>query len=182
MPFQQLLFGFSGRINRNGFWMGIAISSFLILTIIAILVVFEMHRSPPAFLDDPPMPDPRYQPPEFFVISTLVFFPLLAISVKRLHDRSKSFWWSVPMIVAPVLMLFFALPPWHRPENWSWEDPWAGLTWSPPGLWIGLIVVALGLLAWWVVELGMRPGTPGANRYGPAEYPAIGSAKKAAVK
>lgn len=118
--------------------------------------------------------------PHYFAIWLVLFFPFLAISVKRLHDRGKSGWWSILMIVVPVLILFFALPVWHRSEGWTSDAPWTGLTWSPPVLWIGLAALALVLLVWWVIELGTRPGTPGPNRYGPAEYPAIGSAKRAA--
>ena len=69
--------------------------------------------------------------------------------VKRLHDRNKSGWWTVPFCIAPIVLGIGA--------NWL-GDSW------PADLLI-LVMVALGL--WGFVEILCLRGTSGPNRFGP---------------
>jgi uncharacterized membrane protein YhaH (DUF805 family) len=78
-------------------------------------------------------------------LTGVVFYPALlfcAVCVlsKRLHDRGRSGWWAAPLLLA-VLMV------WPRPHS----------------AFDGLAVLMLG---WGVVELGLMPGELGRNRFG----------------
>jgi uncharacterized membrane protein YhaH (DUF805 family) len=61
---------------------------------------------------------------------------------KRLHDRGRSGWWAVLVLFAWVLM---------------WPDDRGART-----------VVALPVLIWAAVELGVLSGEQGTNRFGPS--------------
>lgn len=71
----------------------------------------------------------------------LVFFSGACVLSKRLHDRGRSGW------LGAVVLLSFVL---------VWPHP-AGM----------IDLVALLVLAWAAIELGLLPGEAGANRYGP---------------
>ena len=61
---------------------------------------------------------------------------------KRLHDRGRSGWWA-------ALVLFGELLVWTAPNG-------------------ARFVLALPVLLWALVELGLLPGEQGANRFGPS--------------
>jgi uncharacterized membrane protein YhaH (DUF805 family) len=87
MPMSQLLFSFSGRVNRKPYWL----TSIAILLLIFILVVILFSLMDVGV--------------SMFVVLGLLYIPLLwiafALGAKRLHDRNKSAWW---------LLLFYVLP------------------------------------------------------------------------
>ncbi len=73
-------------------------------------------------------------------------YPLLLASgacvvSKRLHDRGRSGWWAALVLFAVVLM---------------WPTPYGARA-----------VIALPVIIWSIVELGLLPGEQGANRFGP---------------
>lgn len=84
----------------------------------------------------------------------------LAVGVKRLHDRDKSGWWILIFYVTPLLLDGTA----------EWIGGWlAG----------GLRFANLAISVWALIELGIRRGTQGPNRYGDdplGEQPAVISA------
>ncbi len=86
IDWQYLLFSFEGRINRAKFWIGIA-AMWVVLWIVAILAGL-MNSSIMWTI--------------FALLTLLVIWPSLAISIKRWHDRGKSGWWVliglVPLI------------------------------------------------------------------------------------
>ena len=61
---------------------------------------------------------------------------------KRLHDRGRSGWWAALVLVAMTLI-------WRTPEG-------------------GRFLLALPVMVWSLVELGLLPGEQGANRFGPS--------------
>jgi uncharacterized membrane protein YhaH (DUF805 family) len=74
----------------------------------------------------------------------------LALAVKRLHDRNKSGWWSVLFIVMPGALdrLTDRLPE------------------ESPAWWV-IVLIAIALSAWGLIEMGFRKGTVGDNEHGP---------------
>jgi uncharacterized membrane protein YhaH (DUF805 family) len=78
----QLLFGFSGRINRAKYWLAVVIYSVAVLIVPVILFSFSVAL---VSTDLAPL---------LVVVAVIVSTPLLisgiAISIKRLHDRDKS--------------------------------------------------------------------------------------------
>lgn len=78
-------------------------------------------------------------------LTGMLFYPALlfcAVCVlsKRLHDRGRSGWWAAPLLLA-VLMV------WPHPHS-------------------AFDVVAVLMIGWGAVELGLMPGEQGRNRFG----------------
>jgi uncharacterized membrane protein YhaH (DUF805 family) len=88
----------------------------------------------------------------FFVLTAWMSW---AVAVKRLHDRNKSGTWLLITLVPTAVVV------------WTWfTQGFAALVLldkSPL-----MIVLQLGIFAWYVIELGCLKGTPGGNMYGPA--------------
>ena len=58
----------------------------------------------------------------FFVVALILFFPQLALSIRRLHDTDKSGWWYLIALVpfgGLVLLVFFLLPGTPGPNRWG---------------------------------------------------------------
>ena len=85
----HLLFGFSGRIGRGGWWL--AQLANIVVGLVCLGVVG-------AFAPDLHGPNPLANLPAGLVAAVLAFVALmtwinLASTVKRFHDRDKSGWW-----------------------------------------------------------------------------------------
>ena len=135
----QLLFGLSGRVDRNKFWMVIVVSgvTFIVggLIFAAIAVsAFGLHRV--SFRSG---------------IPGLIF--IAPLSVRRLHDRDKSAWWVLVFYVVPGALSHFA--------NVAWLAGTVGTA-----LCFILALTGLALLIWGFVEIGSLRGTAGPNRCG----------------
>jgi uncharacterized membrane protein YhaH (DUF805 family) len=76
----------------------------------------------------------------WFVYPALLFSGACVLS-KRLHDRGRSGWWAVLILVSIAAV---------------WPIPYGFFDFL-----FSLVVV------WSVIELGLMPGEQGANRYGP---------------
>ena len=82
----------------------------------------------------------------------LVLWASLAASVRRIHDRGRSGWWLLVML-GPVIV-FSAL---GASGTGAGGDP------SP------FTILAIPFSFWVLIDLGCMAGTPGPNRYGPAQ-------------
>jgi uncharacterized membrane protein YhaH (DUF805 family) len=83
---RHMLFSFSGRIGRRDWWLwGVAAMLGLSLYATVLLRVAGL----PATTTD-------------IVVNLLLLWPALAISAKRWHDRGKSAWW-VLVLLLPVI-------------------------------------------------------------------------------
>ncbi len=142
---KTMLFSFEGRLRRSHFWIG-----WLILLGVGVVAGWI------PFLGA--------------VLSLLLIWPNLAISVKRLHDMGHTGWLVViPWIVTTVAILagfgmigMSAIMNAGALEN---EDPAAILALLGPafGL-LGLVMlIGLGFLLW----VGLTDSQKGANRFGP---------------
>lgn len=76
-----------------------------------------------------------------WVVYPLLLFPGACILSKRLHDRGRAGWWG-------FLIVWALVEAWPRPASWIG--------------WAAVLVLAATL-----VDLGLLPGQPGANRFGP---------------
>lgn len=77
----------------------------------------------------------------FWIVYPLLLASAACVLSKRLHDRGRSGWWA-------ALILFALLLVWPSPHG-------------------AAAVLALPVLVWAVVELGVLSGEQGANRFGP---------------
>jgi uncharacterized membrane protein YhaH (DUF805 family) len=85
------------------------------------------------------------------ILFVLFLYSLLAVGVKRLHDRNKRGWWVFLFLLVPVLAFMIGV---LAPELGR-ELTWTGSA------------IVLGLGVWALIELGVLTGTAGPNRYGP---------------
>jgi uncharacterized membrane protein YhaH (DUF805 family) len=143
MNWQQLLFSFSGRINRARFWIG---SIPLVIAWIAAIALFNWMF----------MRAESLVPVYGFGIAAglMLLWGQLGICIKRLHDRGKSGWW---------LLIFWALPMAvsHVSEGFTEYS-----------LRIAAAAVIGVIWLWALIELGCLRGTEGPNNYGPDPLPA----------
>ena len=111
MDFKSLLLSFGGRINRQPFWIG-----FIVLWIVQMIAYFILMMlfgaSMPAM--DPNLPADQAEAAAvnamsgmmimipIFILGLLFLWPSLALYTKRWHDRNKSGWWTLIMLV-PVI-------------------------------------------------------------------------------
>ena len=144
MPMSQLLFSFTGRLNRKPYWLTTLamIASLLVLIILAFVLIggaAALAATPPGLGIG-------------LIVLVLIYIPLLwvglALGAKRLHDRNKSGWW---------LVLFWVLP----------GHPARGRRTDRDGIGIVLTGRGFGISIWGLVEIGFLRGTVGPNQYGP---------------
>jgi uncharacterized membrane protein YhaH (DUF805 family) len=86
-----------------------------------------------------------------WIVYPLLLFPTACILAKRLHDRGRAGWWGFLVV-------------------WALVEAWPG-----PANLFGYAAVAV--LAVTGLDLGLMPGEPGPNRFGPnpAEKPRSGA-------
>jgi uncharacterized membrane protein YhaH (DUF805 family) len=167
MDYAWLLFSFKGRINRAKNWLAALIIlgwMIFVLSVLAAVATTFGFGGPLAidvfgisasirFTDEPSSVTSLF--PQIVTIPMTLLFGwcYAAASIKRLHDRNKSGWWSVPYIVAPGLYSHFG----------------ALLATSLAGFFVGT-AVSIAFL-WGFVELCFLRGTRGPNRFGPDPLP-----------
>jgi uncharacterized membrane protein YhaH (DUF805 family) len=88
----KMLFSFEGRISRKPFWM------FILVVIIGTIIT--------TFIDMATTGEDTGIASLLFIL--IIFWPSLAIQVKRWHDRDKSGWWVLISII-PILGPIWAL-------------------------------------------------------------------------
>ena len=155
MDWKTLFLTADGRIGRRDFWIGFAV-------IFAAGVVANMV------------------PVLGQIVGLLLIWPQVCIHAKRLHDMGKTAWLMlIPFAVMAVAMsvaiatvgvsLFSAAMLSHAGSDAAAAGTalaGLGAVWTACGL---SMLVAVGFLLW----VGLTPGQPGENRYGPAPVPAI---------
>ena len=96
MSFWQIFFGFEGRIRRRTFWLGVAALWFAILLAYYADLLRGVELIALKNEDDYRFSEPLW-------ITAGVFFgslwPMLALQIKRWHDRGKSGWWTLLWLV-----------------------------------------------------------------------------------
>lgn len=100
---------FSGRTSRYDFWMFIGI--YLAFALIASFISQMFDTRAPVV-----------------TLSVLMFLPLLAMSVRRLHDLGKSGWWTLIYLFpfgGPLIMLVFLVLKGQERTNEYGPDPLA---------------------------------------------------------
>jgi uncharacterized membrane protein YhaH (DUF805 family) len=144
MNFGQLLFGFTGRINRGKYWLA-ALIYFIIGLVMATIGYFAEEA------------------PAFQILNAVVSIGTLissiAVGLKRLHDRDKSGWWLLLFYLVPSLLAGIGAIAFFYGVGAE----------AAGGMISGAIIWALGfaVLVWAFVELGCLRGTLGPNRFGP---------------
>ncbi len=162
---RRFFFSFFGRFNRARYWLFIAIAVPLYMFLLLCFWAYAISV-PGAYENGGPTPFPTGPlgiagALLFFAALIALFVASLAVTVKRLHDRDKAWWWIVPFVFAPNALYGYAQ---------SLLD--TNLDLPDPNLLVVLRLVAFALWLWAFVELGCLRGTVGDNRFGPDPLPA----------
>lgn len=152
------LFSFRGRAGRGRFWLYNAIAVPLLVLLVVAFWIYALSI-PGAYENGGATPFPG---DPLGIAGAVLFFALLAVillagtavTVRRLHDRDKAWWWILVFLCAPDILLTLVQ---------VLDEIGAAST----GLLFILQFAALALAVWGAIELGVLPGTVGANRYGP---------------
>jgi uncharacterized membrane protein YhaH (DUF805 family) len=151
MSWGQVLFGFSGRINRGKYWFGVVF--WLLVYLVAWVVVFAIIGSRvPEFSEDNIAAIISALGMGLLVM-VIVTIPMVisgfALGIKRLHDRNKSGWWILLFYFGPSVLASIA----------ATSDTDAAV--------LVLNLASFVIAIWGLVELGFLRGTVGSNQYGP---------------
>jgi uncharacterized membrane protein YhaH (DUF805 family) len=135
-----LLFSVNGRIGRAQYWLGEILFLF-VLAAAYLLGMWIADREMSALGD------------KFFYVGSIpviasLLYSTVAIAIKRLHDRDKTGWWVVPLVLIPS-------PPPEIIARFTSES--FGAVWE---------IVTVIVFVWVFIELGCLPGTTGPNRFG----------------
>jgi len=159
----HFLFSFKGRVNRAKFWAFYLGGTFVASAVIIVLIALEQTLSsaaPLGFLigTHPQTPVGWASELAVAVVYLLFIYVIIAMVVKRLHDRGKSAWWLVFFYGAPLVFFGVAFFLGWPPHN---DFPGQPIV-------MGVAFLACWLICvWYMVELLFLPGTRGANRFGP---------------
>lgn len=95
MDWKFLFSTFDGRIGRQSFWIGhvvlIAVSAAVHIVIGAAVGMDEIGRTIAG------------------IITLALLYPSLAVDVKRLHDRGKSGWWILLLLIPVIGAVWFVI-------------------------------------------------------------------------
>lgn len=148
MDLGHAFFDMNGRIPRKTYWI-----ASLILMVILIAFIFAIAMA---------VIDPNGTPAEIertgAWLSLLGFavagYPMLAINIKRLHDRNKPAWimalYVIPVLLDPLLVI----------------GGLAGTPEAPSAMRLVVMIATIIVGLWLLVELGFLRGTVGPNQYG----------------
>jgi uncharacterized membrane protein YhaH (DUF805 family) len=149
----NLLFGFSGRINRAKWWLTVLV--YIIISVVAAIITAIVGETLGGLVT------------LAAVIPQLWIY--LAGGVKRLHDLNRTGAWLVVFILGPIVLviLFFVIVGMDVLFALASGDLDAATLArvGATGAIVGLLVLLLGI--WALIWLGCLRGTVGPNQYGP---------------
>lgn len=166
MDWVWYLFSFEGRINRAKLWLAalVIICWMIFLGMLAVIVApllgshGKLHIDfgvecvirifNPAFYRSHPLSE---LPLHLFeaTASLLFLWVYFATSIKRLHDRDKSAWWTIPLVAMPPCYKYIV--------DWLPDDSYLTLI-------VSLAILGFGI--WAFVELYCLKGSRKTNRFG----------------
>ncbi|MGZ3322098.1 MAG: DUF805 domain-containing protein [Xanthobacteraceae bacterium] len=146
MDYARLLFSFKDRINR---------ARYLVVQL-ALLTIWLL-----LWLGSPFHSLPQWMALSVFWVAAITMLGInAATTVKRLHDRNRSGWWAVAVMIVNRL-------------SYAYYGLFLGLYFgvdisTTRELLLVMLAVGLSLLQTWVIiELFFMAGTDGRNRFGP---------------
>lgn len=95
MDWKYLLTSFDGRINRAKFWAGVGVllAAGILANIIDAILGTSVGEGGFGIIGG--------------LVSLISIYPALAIYAKRWHDRDKSGWWSLILLVPIIGFIWF---------------------------------------------------------------------------
>jgi uncharacterized membrane protein YhaH (DUF805 family) len=153
----HFLFGLRGRLSRASFCLFAAIAFGLLLVLFAAFYFYEISAG--NYENGGPILWPSTPPGMagealWFLVLLLILISGLAVGVKRLHDRDRSAWWLIILVVVPNVLSSLAQ---FVRVNYAENS-------AVP--WLVLNGIAIAIFGWAFVELACLRGTSGPNRFG----------------
>lgn len=150
MDLRYLYTSFDGRIGRKHFWLSAAL--ILVAAIIALIVLGVLAQGQPGVVGVLAL-----------LINLIFLYPIVALGVKRLHDRGKSgrLMW---VVLGPGILSQLA----QTLGLSVTEQELGGQIILMPNM-LGMVLAGAAFIVgiWALIELGFRKGTAGDNAYGP---------------
>jgi len=143
MGFGNLYTSFDGRIGRKQFWIGF-IPLVLVMTAILFLSLFAVNET-----------DQWVFRLNKFIVMLIFMYPLMALGVKRLHDRGRPGY---------VVWIFFI--PWFLHQITNLLEI-TGDNLNLNSLDLIFISINLAISIWFFIDLGCLRGERRTNQYGP---------------
>jgi uncharacterized membrane protein YhaH (DUF805 family) len=164
---RDYFFSFEGRAPRSEYWLFIGISIGYVFLMEIVVPSLVRSSGPEVSVEILPVVGfPRSGGPfEFllFVLSLPLYWPALAIGVRRLHDRNKGSEWAWLLLGVPMLAkLTMVLLDMGRMNLGIFRYPY-----------FLILTASVAVSVWALVELGFLRGTEGDNRFGPDPLPAV---------
>ena len=151
MDFRYLYTSFDGRINRKPFWIAslIMMAAAMVLSLVIVTPLTLMSPGLGVFVA--------------LLIWLALLYPVVALGVKRLHDRGKSGQLMAVFLAPSILLQLGDLLGITGSEQMVGGE----MIYLPNMLGWLLVAASLGVAIWALVELGILRGTTGPNAYGP---------------
>ena len=152
-------FDYRGRASRARFWISIGLAT-AALTVLLVAFWAYALSIPGTYENGGPTPFPSdplgiVAAVIWFALVGLVLLAVLAVTVRRLHDRDMAWWWLLVLLIGPNFLYGFG--------EYLAETAFEG----PGALSVLLRVVSMAAFILATIILGFLPGTAGDNRYGP---------------
>ena len=150
----NLLFGFSGRINRAKWWLTVLVTVIISVLIQIVVAIHETVGGIVALIG--------------FIVTIWIG---LAAGAKRLHDLNRTAAWLVVFYGLPILLIIILIAAAGMSlgaallTNPDQLDASALVGLGVFGIIIMLLILAVGI--WSLIWLGCLRGTVGPNQYGP---------------
>lgn len=151
MDFKYLFTSFNGRIGRQQFWLGIlgiVIASFALIIILGLTIGYFLPTTLVSLIG-----------------TIIIFYPSLALSMKRLHDRNKAAKpWAYIFFGPGILMQLMQITGiGFTTSTFAGEE----IVMPSNGLVTIFTVVGAAIGLWALVEFGFLKGSDGDNQFGP---------------
>jgi len=155
MVFASLFTSFKGRINRAKWWAG----EFILLVIFFAGALIGNRTT----IGQVTLPS---------LIWIILYLPKYPLAAKRFQDRNKSgktaLYGYIPSAIAVGTLIFGPVLLDH-PQTLEIPigDAVISSHWNTNILGLICFIILISVVVWFLIELGMRRGTPGPNRFGP---------------
>lgn len=151
MDFKYLFTSFDGRIGRQQYWLGIlalVIASFVLIFVLGLVLGLFL---PVALVS--------------LIGTIIIFYPAIALSMKRLHDRDKAANpWGFIFFGPGILMQFMQI----MGIGFTAIVIGGETVMIPSNGLVSIFSIVGGIIGLWaIVELGFLKGTDGDNKFGP---------------
>ena len=149
----EFLFFPNGRVSRSDRWFKFFLPC-LGITIVAAIIDFT-PLMPPGLGGKNGLAQTT--------VSIFYFWPNIAVSIKRFHDRNMSGWWTLYSVLLAVpgtaLILYGAFVGQVQLSSGQLSGPVAGFIFG------GVALIFVDIVAFFIIQFCL-PGTHGPNKYG----------------